>query len=119
MRWCERYLLPGTALNCTAADLYAARCTVLHTYTSKSALSRSGKAREMIYAWGDKTARELQRIVDIAHRATHVAVHIETLAKSFENAVHTFLKDALADPKRVPLLEARAREFFISYERIV
>ena len=34
-------------------DLYAARCGVLHTYTMDSRLSTEGKAKRILYAWGN------------------------------------------------------------------
>jgi Bacteriocin-protection, YdeI or OmpD-Associated len=44
-KWVERYMLKGTSLPCTARELYAARCAVVHTFTPDSNLSKSGKAR--------------------------------------------------------------------------
>ncbi len=114
-KWCDRYLLPGKPLECTAVDLYGARCSVLHTYTSKSALSRSGKARQIVYAWGRNSAADLQAMVDATKfKGTHVAVHIETLATAFEHAVNTYLTEALSDPEQLPVLQARHRELFIN-----
>jgi hypothetical protein len=119
IEWCNRYLLPGNSLACTAADLYAARCAILHTYTSKSSHTRSGKARQIIYAWGKRSAKELQQIIDLTGKSTHVAVHIETLAHAFEKAVHAFLHEALADTHRAPTLESRASELFLDHDRIL
>jgi phage gp37-like protein len=33
--WVERYMLNGRTLNCSARDLYAARCAVVHTFTPR------------------------------------------------------------------------------------
>ncbi|MBL6986433.1 MAG: hypothetical protein ISR72_05185 [Methylobacter sp.] len=55
--WIKKYFLsyPGTEFN--EVDLWAARCAVLHTFTSQSDLSRSGKARELQYYDGEKIVR--------------------------------------------------------------
>lgn len=47
VEWAEKYLLPGTKLACSAIDLYAARCSLLHSYTAESRLSREGKAKQV------------------------------------------------------------------------
>jgi hypothetical protein len=119
LRWCDRYLLPGTDLNCSAIDLYAARCAVLHTYTSKSAMSREGLAREIVYAWGNKASEDLQRVIDMAKMPSkYVVVHIDILASAFDKAVRAFVLEALADPKREADLYVRMKEFFKDTERI-
>jgi hypothetical protein len=43
--WCERYMLPNGNLQCSAPDLYAARCSIIHTSTAHSRLSKDGKAK--------------------------------------------------------------------------
>src|SRR6185295_5604635 len=45
--WTNRYLLSTGALSCTALDLYAARCGLLHTFTPNSKLSSDKKARRI------------------------------------------------------------------------
>src|SRR4051812_2144145 len=54
MAWVDQYLLKAKPLPCTSADLYAARCGVVHTLTADSDLSDQGKARRICYAWGSK-----------------------------------------------------------------
>ena len=119
LRWRDRYLLPSTNLNCSAVDFYAARCAVLHTYTSKSALSRKGQAREIVYAWGNKSSEELQRVIDIAKMSSrYVVVHIDALASAFDKAVRAFVLEVMSDPKQEADLYRRAGEFFKDTERI-
>jgi len=119
LRWCDRYLLPGSELSCSAIDLYAARCAVLHTYTSKSTMSREGLAREIVYAWGNKSGEELQRVLDMAKLPSkYVVVHIDTLASAFDKAVRAFILEALADPEQEAALYLRTKEFFKDTERI-
>lgn len=48
--WVNQYLLPNSNLDCSADDLYAARCGLLHTYMAESKASRAGKAKQTFYA---------------------------------------------------------------------
>ena len=48
--WVDKYLLPNSSLKCTALDLYGARCGLVHSYSSDSDLSRSGKVTPIGYA---------------------------------------------------------------------
>src|SRR5665648_561516 len=62
-KWTGKYLLPNSNLECNASDLWAARCGIVHTSSFKSKLSREGKAREIYYAWGNKSAEDLKKII--------------------------------------------------------
>src|SRR5664280_369361 len=57
--WVEAYMLKGRSLSCSALDLYAARCGIIHAFSWSSDLSRSGKARKIMYAWGTADAAKL------------------------------------------------------------
>src|SRR6266436_3571681 len=45
--WTSRYLLSTNRLSCSAVELYAARCGLLHTFTPNSKLSSDKKARRI------------------------------------------------------------------------
>src|SRR5437016_5607270 len=59
VRWVDKYFLKAQPLPCNATELYAARCGILHTFTAESDLSRQGKARMLIYAWGNAAVEDL------------------------------------------------------------
>ncbi len=43
-KWVDRYMVKGNSLPCTARELYAGRCAVVHSYTLlDSNLSKAGK----------------------------------------------------------------------------
>jgi len=50
--WADRYLIQRGFVSCSAVDLYAARCGVLHTFSAASRRSRGGTAERIAYAWG-------------------------------------------------------------------
>src|SRR5271155_2141189 len=80
MNWVNNYLLKAKALRCTAIDLYAARCGLLHTFSPDSRLSFEGKARRICYTWGSASVQDMHRTIDLTNSATEfVAVHVDEL----------------------------------------
>src|ERR1017187_2461079 len=53
INWVKKYVRPRKRLQCSAADLYGARCGILHNYGVYSRLRRQGKAKAIIYKWKD------------------------------------------------------------------
>ncbi|MFL1454289.1 hypothetical protein ACJO5Y_07560 [Marinobacter sp. GN3S48] len=113
IHWCGKYLLGKEGIFCTATDLYAARCSVAHHYAMESKLSSEGKADELVYAYGDRKAEELQSVIDRAGLTTKV-LHIETLASAFREGVADFLLEVDQDPARREVVLSRAGRFFKS-----
>ena len=50
--WVNKWMLKSGKLKCTAEELYAARCGVLHTLTPNSTLSEKKGVKRIAYAWG-------------------------------------------------------------------
>ena len=109
--WCEKYISPKSNLSCTGLDLYAARCGIVHTYTMESQLSEEGKARELIYAWGDRKPEDLQAVLDKVEFTQRV-IHIETLSRSFREGVADFLSELENDNARAAMVIRRAGKLF-------
>lgn len=100
-KWVDRYMLQGNELPCTARELYAARCAVVHTYTPDSNLSKAGKARVIGYAYGKADVNKLDKATVRANRqAGQVNVHMEDLIEAFHSGYETYFKEALADTER-------------------
>ena len=60
-QWVDTYIVPEKLIGCTAQDLYAARCAIVHSGTTESKLSRDGKARELWYVTSSSSAESLQK----------------------------------------------------------
>lgn len=60
--WVNAYLLPESRLECTAEELYGARCGLLHSLTGESRLHRQEKIRKIFWsrASGDEVYTLLQ-----------------------------------------------------------
>ena len=113
--WINRYLLSGNSLSCTAADLFAARCGLLHTFTPNSKLSSNRQARRICYAWGNSRREDLQRTIDLANRGNeYVAVKVEELFAAWREGVAAFTEELDADAVRKAKVMAKARNFFSS-----
>jgi len=113
-RWADKYLLPQVPrLSCTAEELYAARCGVLHTMTGDADLHAKKPLRRIAYAWGGADARDLAGEVSEAGLSDKlVAIHLTDLTEGLRLGVASFLEEALADPVMAGRLEMRSRRFF-------
>jgi hypothetical protein len=98
-KWVEGYMLRYLK-NCTANDLYGARCAVVHTFTPDSNLSRTGKARVVAYAIGSAELSDLEEASAIAGQSEQVNVHIRDLIDAFRNGFADFLEQIRTDKTR-------------------
>lgn len=110
--WCDKYLLPNYESECTAADIYAARCAIVHTYTSKSSLSESGGAREIVYAWGNRKPETLQQAIGLTTFKNTLVLHIDNLFEAFRVGVAAFLDEVNKQPELTNLVSERSRKLF-------
>ena len=114
VEWVNRYLLPGSELTCSAIDLYAARCGLVHSYSPDSDLSRDLKAKKIYYAHGNKKAIELQTIINKSSHKDIISVHIDQLFEALKVAVERFASALKSNPSKEKLATQRASEFFIN-----
>ena len=105
IEWADRYIKFPCKDQLTGADLYGARCAILHTYSVHSRMSRDGKARLIGYM--DKSLPEVSY-----HQAVNkqlVLVSVPALAEAFFRGIDRFLVEAFSDKARAPIVEARMR----------
>ena len=113
IRWVDNYLLKAKPLKCTAIDLYAARCGLLHTFTPDSQLSSSGKARVICYAWGKAKVEEMQRAIDLKCKSNElVAVHVNELYQAWLSGLALWGEDLDKDSNRSAKVLEKAKKFF-------
>jgi hypothetical protein len=113
MVWVDQYLLKANPMDCTAADLYAARCGIVHSLTPDSDMSAKGKARLVCYTWGDRNARELQELVKAAKMDDrYVCVQIEELCDAWRGGLRLLMEELDRDPARAGCVHAKAAKFF-------
>lgn len=119
-QWVDKYLLPGSSLNCTALDVYGARCGLVHSYSPISALSTAGRAIQIFYAWKPTSVADLKKLIEVgAELSRHVGTQPEyvvglqgdDLIDSFQTGVTRFLNELERDPDRATAAYARAGHF--------
>jgi hypothetical protein len=112
-RWVDEYLLKKNPLPCTALELYAARCGILHALTAESDLSRKGFARQIIYAWGKGNESDLQKTAQsLGHNA--IAIHVSELILAFQNGIDLFLQDISQDHDRAKNISEKHKSLWFS-----
>lgn len=111
--WVNRYVLPGSRLNCTADDLWAARCGLVHTYGVESRDVIKGNAIPIVYAWGAVSAEELQNVINAAGKKAK-AVHVSDLLAAFTNALARFADDLEKQPQLMQRVLQRSDKFLTS-----
>jgi hypothetical protein len=111
--WVKAYMLPDSGLKCEAIDLYAARCSILHSYTYESDLSKKGEAKPLFYVCGNLKAADFQKIVDKANLPVDaVVIRIEDLIVALNTAIQNYDKKLSRSPKLSKLVYDRANKFF-------
>lgn len=112
IEWVDNYLLPSKGLPCSAIDLFAARCSLIHSYSAESRLSREGQAKEVFYAWGTAPTEDFQELIDFVGTHSAVAVHIDQLFDALRIGVERFKQSLADDHEKVGLVWERADNFF-------
>jgi hypothetical protein len=113
VKWVESYLLKAGSLKCSGIELYAARCGIVHTFTSRSDFSKKGKARSIYYAWGNAEVSDFERASTILGRSDVVMIHVRDLIDTFRQAVVNFLDDIEAQPHREQKIESALGHWFM------
>jgi hypothetical protein len=112
LKWVKDYVLPNLKTRCNPIDLYAARCSFVHSYTAQSKLSREGKAKEIGYAWGPERARELQFVFDQTSKKGIIILDIGELFAALRKGMQDFIVAIQADPDWFKIVNERALKFF-------
>lgn len=111
--WVNRYMLPGSRLHCTADDLWAARCGLVHTYGVESRDVVKGKATPLVYAWGTASTQALQFAIDASGKKAK-AVHVNDLLEAFTHALARFADDLEKQPELMQRVLRRSDKFLTS-----
>jgi len=103
-QWVDSYMLKTKALGCSSVELYGARCGLLHTLASESDLSRSGKARQINYAWGGAKSDDLKVAGKILNHPDILTIHFDELFDAFKTGLIAYLREIDEDEKRRNIL---------------
>jgi len=116
--WVDRFLIPRARDPYNAADLYAARCAVLHSHSTSSDLSRSGKARQIQYYFADRSDPKTKELIVLTGRIQnggHIAVHIHDFGTSLIEAMSDYVGELISSCNSCAKSAARLREIIQTY----
>lgn len=114
--WVDQFLLPESKrLKCTAEELYAARCGIVHTLSSEAHLHRSKSLRRISYAWGNADVQKLQkRIVESGLEDKLVAVHLSDLTEGLRLGTARFFQVVRSDEALQVRIVEKSKAFYSS-----
>lgn len=106
--WVEKYLQfrgadKNPTLTLPGIELYAARCALLHTYSSEADLHKEGKVKRQI-GYGDEFLPEVAEKAEIKHL---VMVSIRGLVDAFARGIAATLQDIKSNEPRSKLFSER------------
>jgi hypothetical protein len=94
INWAEKYIsFPGRE-QLSGADLYGARCAMLHTYGAQSKMSRNGDCRVIL--WMDHAVPPILRNAQLPG---YVMVSVTALRDALFEGIDRFLVTVFKDPK--------------------
>jgi hypothetical protein len=108
MEWVDRYMLNHGALGCSSADLYGARCGVVHTFTPESDYFKKGRACQVAYAFGNTDVNKLRTAAQLGGLDKIVSIHVHDLIDAFRNGFADFYEEVQNDPARLQKVETSA-----------
>jgi hypothetical protein len=113
--WVNVWMLSKGKLNCTAEELYAARCGVLHTLTPSSDLSEKKGVRKIAYAWGKATRDTLEESVSVLSMNNKVAsVHLEDLFWCFREGFADYLDHVYSHTEEQEKFSMKSSQHFVN-----
>lgn len=95
--WIDTWMYKERKLEATSIDLYAARCSILHTLSPDSTLSKNGKANIVVYAWGKADLDHYKEVSKYRGNRDQAFVHVDDLFAIFKEGIDSFLADVDSD----------------------
>jgi len=117
VNWCDTYMFKGKPLDYTSLELYAARCGMVHETSVESTLSKKGKARQVIYAWGDSKVDTLRELNKLGQMNDYVAVQFEDLAHSYDGGLADFIGSLRSSEERAAFALKKAEKCLITHTK--
>jgi hypothetical protein len=114
--WVNVWMLQKYPLPCTALELYAARCGILHTLTPYSDLSNNKGVRRISYAWGTSQQKDLDESIKLTKYPGIVAVHVNDIVASFKNGFTDYVDALETDNVKKELFIEKADKHFANVD---
>ena len=116
-RWVDEWMLKNGDIKCTAEELYAARCGVLHTLTPNSTLSDKKGVRRIAYAWGKAKTIELEESISaLSMEDDVVSIHLEELFWAFRRGFADYLDYVFGNDQERDKFLSKSGQHFANLE---
>jgi len=109
-RWAKTYLLPDSGLECTEADLWAARCGLVHSQIMDSKFARKGGARHLWYHLGPGNLFLIP--IGEQSKALPVTISIDQLFAVFRRGIERFFEQIENDAALEEIVFSRERRYY-------
>jgi hypothetical protein len=111
--WVNAYLLPGSGLQCSAEDLYGARCGMLHSHTGESKRHRELRVKKLFYdrVWNGKRVALIQ--LRMNEKFFPPSVNLDQLAWAFQQAITRFLDAVDAATEKEEIVAERIDQSYL------
>ncbi len=111
-RFLSDWVLKSEGWECTADDLYGARCALLHTMTGDSKLSRDGKAKRVAYVYGVQKTAAIEQVIASDSSERFAKVSIDRLIEAVKSGAAAFFVQAKRDEEMWSRLVVRSEKFY-------
>lgn len=110
--WVNRYLNP-TKLDCSAENLYYARCGLLHDLTAETKGSKKGIAQPLWYAWGNVQALTENQINQITKGRKTIMIHADRLLDLLIQGAQVFRDKVYSDTQKSKIVAERLEKIHV------
>ena len=114
VRFVTDWVLARDDWECTAIDLYGARCALLHRMASHSDHTETGKARRILYVYGATETKPLDAIVPNSSSEAFAKVSIDRLIHAVREGAAAFILQASNDEKQRARVVARSEQYYLN-----
>jgi hypothetical protein len=112
IRWAEQFIHFDGPQQLTGADLYGARCAMLHSYGVRSSMSRKGECRLVGYM--SESYPPIQYNPSVSREL--VLVSVPALRDVLFKGIDDFLVYLFSDSERAKLAEERLKNLVVTYD---
>ncbi|WP_347491226.1 hypothetical protein ABDB91_08810 [Desulfoscipio sp. XC116] len=124
-KWVNDFLIPKMKKHdyeCTATELYLARCSQLHTFSAIA--KKQNNTRVVAYVVGDKeilnkSIQSLPEIEKISEGTKFVIIHIGDLVSSFMDGTHEFFKLIENNKELLDKAIIKADSYYVPIDRYI
>jgi len=115
IKWVNSFLLPNSNLSCTAEELYAERCGLLHQNTAATHNLSSGM-KNIYYTCGDSQPEEGSDHVEESRRDQCRFISIDSLRGAVYEGILKYLQEVSKNPFLKERMLERVQKYFANVE---